>query len=150
MSRKEMPPGREIAEMAKKMVREEGKVIQGMAGGKTVRFVGAKLDHLKKEVDVEAGAVIGILENEAPGDESGLPPGRYHLFAAKVNDKWEVYAESEGEVRGKAARVKVEQHTQEDRASLKGTFIEKGWCFRVCLIPCPICFRCLVSATVCF
>ena len=137
MSRKEKPTGREIAEMATKMVREDGKVVQGLAGGKTVRFVGAKLDHLKKEEDVEAGAVIGVLENEALGDESGLPPGRYNLFAAKVNDKWEVYAESGGEVKGKAARVTATRHTQEDKAPLKGTFHEKGWCFYICIIPNP-------------
>jgi hypothetical protein len=135
MQRTEEPKGREIAEMAKKMVRDEGKDVQGLAGDKVVRFLGAKTDHLKKEEDLEAGAVIGILENEATGDESGLPPGRYNICAAKVKGKWEVYAESGGEVKGKAARVTATRHKPEDKASPKSAFHKKGWCIYICVIP---------------
>jgi hypothetical protein len=35
--------------------------------------------------DLKAGQVIGVMENGAAGDETGLPPGRYNLFAAYVD-----------------------------------------------------------------
>ena len=29
---------------------------------------------------------MGVLETEIPGDDAGLPPGKYNLFIAKVGN----------------------------------------------------------------
>ena len=99
--------GKEIAEKAKGAKLDKGRQATAMKGGKRVTFTPAELGKLKSEKDLEAGQVVGHLDTELPGDESGLPPGKYNLLLAKEGDKWVVHAESGGQVVGPAKDVKV-------------------------------------------
>src|SRR2546425_6426298 len=83
-TRKVNPSGSEIAKKAPSAVLDSENSTTGEKNGKKVKLTPAKLDQLKNEADLEAGQVIGLLETEAAGDETGLPPGKYNIFAAKV------------------------------------------------------------------
>ena len=49
---------------------------------------------------MEDGQVIGVLETEAQGDETSLPPGKCNLFLAKEGNDCHTYAESGGRIVG--------------------------------------------------
>ena len=89
------------------------------------RFVPARL-----KGSLEDGAIIGVLENGAEGDETGLPPGKYHLYTARVNGQWKTYAESGGHIVRDALRTAV---TQAERPA-RPAFRTKGWCIIVTLL----------------
>ena len=148
--RKEKPTGKEIAEKAKKIKLDKEKFVHGKKNGKSVKFTGAELPTLNSEEELEEGQVIGVLENELEGDETGLPPGKYNLFLANVEGNWKVYAESGGEIKKEAARVKVEYHQWGKQKKEMPRFEPEGWClFNVCLV--SVWIFCLVSVGVlCF
>ena len=83
--------------------------------------------------ELEGGQIIGMLETEAPGDETGLPPGKYNVFAAKVGNDWHVYAESGGKIVVEAVHVRVEKSN--DRTPKKPEFHAEGWCSWWWLLP---------------
>ena len=63
---------------------------------------------------------------EAAGDETGLPPGRYDLFAAQLADGWHVWAAADGQIVKEALRVKVEPHPGRP-ADARQRFRAKVW-----------------------
>jgi uncharacterized protein YjdB len=121
------PSGREIAERARaaKLDRENTGV--GEFQGKRISLVPADPSGVRSAAELEAGQVIGVMENEVAGDETGLPPGRYNLFLAKLADGWHVYAESGGEIVTEAIRVQIEQVADGNPGSKKPVFRAKGW-----------------------
>lgn len=129
------PSGREIAEKAKGVTLLPDRVIHGKKDGKNVKFTSADLRHLKSPEEVESGQVIGVLETEIEGDESGLPPGKYNLYLKKVEGVWKVYAESGGKVVGQAARVEVKTQGKPSEEVLP-RFEPEGWCICLCLVDC--------------
>jgi hypothetical protein len=126
-ARKDKPAGREIADKAQGAKLDRENATLGEKGGKKVKFTPAVFDQLKNETDLEDGQVIGLLETEAPGDESPLPPGNYNLFLAKIGNSWHVYAESGGTIVAEAVRVSVEKKTEKP-ANMKPEFRAEGWC----------------------
>ena len=148
--RKEKPTGKEIAEKAQKIKLDKEKFVHGKKDGKGIKFTGTELPPLNSTEELEEGQVIGVLENEVEGDETGLPPGKYNLFLANVGGNWKVYAESGGEIKKEAARVKVEYHQWGKHKKEKPRFEPEGWClFNVCLV--SVWIFCLVSVGVlCF
>ena len=72
----------------------------------------------------EDGVFLGVLENGAAGDETGLPPGRYNLYAAQVGGVWKGYAESNGQIVRQAIRASTTPGTP----GAKPQFNERGWC----------------------
>ena len=133
--RKDKPTGREIAEKARNIRLDKDNSVRGMKGGKSVEFTGVKLNPLASMDELEEGQVIGVLETEIEGDETGLPVGKYNMFITKENGDWHIYAESGGEVAGKAIRVSVKRHSWGDKEVDKPRFEEEGWClFSICLI----------------
>ena len=108
-ARKERPSGAEIAQKARLAVLDSANSATAEKNGKKIKFTPANLDQVKGETELEEGQALGLLENEAPGDETGLPPGKYNLFAAKVGNDWHVYAESGGNIVGEGIRVRVEK-----------------------------------------
>ncbi len=123
--------GKEISEKAKKMKLDKTKVVNGKKNGKKLKFTWAKLEHLKSIKDIEKGEVIGILENEAEGDETHLPPGKHNLYLKKVNGEWKLYAESGGNITAEALRVRVEESKKEKNIG-KSRFESDGWCGILC------------------
>jgi len=105
--RKDKPTGEEIANKAKAAKFDSANSTAGEKIGKKVKLTPAKLDHVKSEAELEGGQIIGMLETEAPGDETGLPPGKYNVFAAKVGNDWHVYAESGGKIVVEAVHVRA-------------------------------------------
>jgi len=121
--------GQEIAQKAKAAKLDRDRTTTAEFKGKKIAFTPADLSHVKQDSDAEAGQVIGVLETEAAGDETGLPPGKYNVFAAKVGDQWRAYAEAGGEIVKEAVNVRMER-SKERPTSLKPEFREKGWCYR--------------------
>jgi hypothetical protein len=93
-------------------------------------FTPADLSQLKSLDDLKAGQVVGQLENDAAGDETGLPPGKYNLYVARVDGRWRAYAESGGQIVKEAARADVQSSGQAPTGK-KPQFRAQGWCFTV-------------------
>ena len=108
MARKDKPTGKEIAKKAKSTKFASGNSATATKGGKRVTATPADLSHVKGE-ELEQGQVIGLLETEVDKETAGLPPGRYHVFMAKVGDRWQVLAESGGVVAAEAQDVEFER-----------------------------------------
>ena len=149
LAQENVPSGREIAEKAKSAKLRPDRVIHGQKNGKNVTFTAADLRNLKSPKELESGQVIGVLETETEGDESGLPPGKYNLYLKKMGNEWKVYAESGGTVVGQAARVEVKTHGKPASEVVPG-FKPEGWCLiSICLIDCWF-FCCLEVGFICF
>jgi hypothetical protein len=131
-ARKAAPAGQEIVQKAKTAKLERARATTVEFKRKKIAFTPANLDQVKSQGELEAGQVIGLLETEAVGDETGLPPGNYNVFAAKVGDQWHAYAEAGGVVVKEAVRVRMERATK-GPADLKPEFRAEGWCI-VCWV----------------
>jgi uncharacterized protein YjdB len=122
-SRAEKPTGAEIALEARNARLDRANAGKGEFQGKPITFTPAVLP---PRVDLAGGQVIGILENEVEGDETGLPPGKYNVFAARLADGWHVYAESGGEIVREALRVELVRRPGQP-AEKKPRIRPKGW-----------------------
>jgi hypothetical protein len=134
MARKEKPTGAEIAEKAKGMKLDKDKSCQAQRRGKDLRFTMADLSQVTSEADLERGVVVGQLVSEFDGDETDLKAGTYSLFVAKVGDKWEMYAESGGQVKAAAKRVRFDKIKPGEHPDMKPEFHNEGWCIFIPLI----------------
>ena len=121
------PAGAEIAAKAKAARLDRANAGAGEFQGKRITFTPALLD---PGTDLAGGQMIGVLENEVAGDETGLPAGRYNLFAAQLPDGWHVYAESNGQVVKEALRVKVERRPGPP-ADKRPRFRAQGWGYNI-------------------
>jgi|GEM_PF-2021967 len=92
--------------------------------GKIMKLTPAVLDGITPD-ELKAGQILGVMENGAAGDETGLPPGRYNLFVAYVDGQWRGYAESGGKIVSPAIRTSIANVTPTKTPQFK----EKGWCF---------------------
>jgi len=125
-ARKDKPSGPEIALKARTAVLDSENSTTGEKNGKKIKLIPANLPQGKSEAELEDGQVIGVLETEAQGDETSLPPGKYNLFLAKEGNDWHTYAESGGRIVAEAARVKVEKQPQGTRR--RPEIRAQGWC----------------------
>lgn len=148
--RKEKPTGREISEKAKQLRLRDKDIVEGTKTGKRVKFTPGSLDHLKNLDELEDGQIIGVLENEIEGPETGLPPGKYNAFLTKMDGKWHVFTEAGGEIKAEAAKVEVKFHKVDERKESKGRFYPEGWCIGICLISVFFGLICLVEVQFCF
>jgi hypothetical protein len=131
MPREKPPTGKEIHDKAKGANLDHSKKGTGEKAGKKATFTHARLDHVKGVRDLEDGQFIGLLDTEIPGDKSGLSPGQYNVFIAKVGSDWQVYAESDGEIAAEAATVVERKDTPDD---MPPKFSEGSFCWWVWLI----------------
>ena len=118
------PTGAEIALKARTARFSAANAGVGTFQGKTMKLTPAVLDGVTPD-ELKAGQVLGVMENGAAGDETGLPPGRYNLFVAFVDGQWRGYAESEGRIVSPAIRTSIANVTPTTTPQFK----EKGWCF---------------------
>jgi hypothetical protein len=116
------PSGAEIASAARAAALDPGNAV-------TATILGKRFGFTPSGVAQRSGngleMFVGVLENGAAGDETGLPPGRYNILLAQVAGEWKGYAESGGQVAGKAVRTSVGAATT---GRMRPTFKEKGWC----------------------
>jgi hypothetical protein len=117
------PTGAEIASKARSARLDRANAGQGQFQGKSITFTPAALP---PRVDLAAGQVIGTLENDVAGDETGLPPGKYDVFAARLADGWHVYAESGGQIVKEALNVQIVRRPGQP-ADKRPRIRSKGW-----------------------
>jgi hypothetical protein len=129
--RSSAPTGAEIATAARAGTLERASAVTATVLGKPFRFTPART---QQGALPAPGIFLGVLENGAAGDETGLPPGTYNLFAAQVGGQWKGYAESNGQVVREAIRVRAAASTPD----AKPYFNEKGWCLHTILF--SLCF----------
>jgi hypothetical protein len=108
MARKDKPRGKEIAEKAKsaKFLSEHSTTVK--KDGKQITATPVNLRHVTEQ-ELEQGQIIGLLETELDEQTTGLPPGAYHMFMAKISDQWHVLAESGGTLVAEGRDVQVEK-----------------------------------------
>ena len=123
------PNGSEIAAAARGARLDTGNVATATMFGKPFKFTPAQLGTKADKPDDGKDGFLGVLENGAVGDETGLPPGKYNLYFANVNGQLKGYAEANGQVVKEA--IRVTSTPAPDGAKGRPTFIEKGWSIRV-------------------
>lgn len=128
------PTGAEIAAAAKAAKLDAANAGAASFHGKSMRFTPVERRRDARIEDLEAGAFVGVLENGAAGDETGLPAGKYDIMVAKVGDMWRAYAETGGKIIAEAARCDAKREEGAAAAgSGKPVFLEKGWCWTFCV-----------------
>jgi len=128
-SRTSAPNGAEIAAAARAARLDSGNAATATMFGKPFKFTPAQAPvKADKTAEGQAG-FLGVLENGAVGDETGLPPGKYNLFVANVNGQLKGYAEANGQIVKEAIRTT----STPAQAGAKGRpqFNEKGWSVNV-------------------
>jgi hypothetical protein len=123
------PPGTYIADRLKDAELDDDRSAKAEHDGKRITFTPARptSDH-----DVAAqGHVLGVLETQIDGGETGLPAGRYTIFAKNVGGEWEAFAEVDGAVVKQALRVTATDADPDESKLITPKFeaSEGGWCW---------------------
>ena len=121
-SRTTAPTGAEIAAAARAARLDTGNVATATMFGKPFKFTPAQIPTEAEPITEGKGQFLGVLENGAVGDETGLPPGKYNLYVATVNGQLKGYAEANGRIVKEAIRA-----TSHEGAKGRPQFNEKGW-----------------------
>jgi hypothetical protein len=130
------PPGAYIAERLRDAELDEDRSAKAEQDGKKISFLPAR--PTEKLEDAAQGHVLGVLETEMDGGETGLPAGRYTIFAKNVGGEWEAFAEVDGAVVKQALRVTAADAGDESKL-MKPRFeaSEGGWCWTTGPYPAP-------------
>ena len=123
------PSGRDIAEKAKATKLDASQATTANVQGKRVTVTPADAGQLKSHSDMREGQVLGQLDTEVAGDETGLPAGKYNLYAVEQDDGLHVYAESGGQVVGEGLRAT--KHSDRSSRGNKPEITEPGWCISI-------------------
>lgn len=129
------PAGSYIAARLKDADLDEGRAVSHEYQGKTITFIPARVT--KNLDDAAHGHVLGILETEVDGGETGLPAGRYTIFAKSVGGEWEAFAEVNGSVAKQALQVIAAQSEESKAGKPKFETSEGGWCWTTGPYPAP-------------
>lgn len=124
-SRATSPNGSEIAAAARAARLDTGNVATATMFGKPFKFTPAQVRTKADKTDDENGQFLGVLENGAVGDETGLPPGKYNVFVANVNGQLKGYAEANGQIVKEA--IRASSTPAQEGAKGRPQFNEKGW-----------------------
>ena len=124
-SRPTAPNGSEIAAAARAARLDTGNVATATMFGKPFKFTPAQIPTKASPPGDGKGQFLGVLENGAVGDETGLPPGKYNLFVANVNGQLKGYAEANGQIVKEA--IRVTSTPAQEGAKGRPQFNEKGW-----------------------
>ena len=128
-SRATAPNGPEIAAAARAARLDSGNAATATMFGKPFKFTPAHVPSKADKPDDGKGEFLGVLENGAAGDETGLPPGKYNLYVANVNGQLKGYAEANGQIAKEA--IRTTSTPAQEGAKGRPQFIEKGWSVRV-------------------
>src|SRR6266446_3196865 len=110
------PSGSEIADEAGRAKFEKNRAVEKKyKNGDVVRFV--PVDRSKETVgDFARGAVIGLLDIDRKGDQTGLPAGKYHVYIKQVKNDWTAFYERDGHIVKDAVGVRyIEQGSPEPK-----------------------------------
>ena len=147
--RQQKPTGQEIFKKSKESKLDSDNSFETVREGKKVKFTPVKMPTINTLEDLEEGQSIGLLEYELETEK--LPKGRYNVFIAKVNENWEGYLETDGQIIKEAHKVSIKRHYFGDRKIKKPRFkfIEGSWtlCFSVCVV--RVLIWCIVSVKIC-
>ena len=101
------PSGNEIAEEASKVNFEKDRAVEKRygKGSDVVRFVPIHIGGQTKG-DFARGAVVGLLDIDRKGNETGLPPGKYHVYVKEIKGDWVAFYEKDGHITKDAVGVK--------------------------------------------
>jgi hypothetical protein len=130
------PAGSYISERAKRADFDDDRAVAFEHEGKKITFTPARVT--EDLDDAAQGHVVGILETEAEGGETGLPAGRYTIFAKNVGGEWEAFAEVDGSVAKQALQVTADD-AKDGGKERKPRFStsEGGWCWTTGPYPAP-------------
>ena len=128
-SRTTAPNGAEIAAAARAARLDTGNAATATMFGKPFKFTPAQVKTKADKADDGKGEFLGVLENGAIGDETGLPAGKYNLYVADVNGQLKGYAEANGQVVKEA--IRASSTPAPEGAKGRPQFNEKGWSIRV-------------------
>lgn len=132
------PPGSYIAERLKDAELDDDRAVTQEHEGRRITFTPARVTESLDEA--AQGHVLGVLETEADGGETGLPRGRYTIFAKSVGGEWEAFAEVDGVVVKQAIQVTADNADEPDgKRAGKPQFStsEGGWCWTTGPYPAP-------------
>jgi hypothetical protein len=130
------PPGPYIAARLKGARLDDGRAVTAEHEGKEITLTPARATENPDEA--AQGQVLGILETEIDGSETGLPAGRYTIFAKNVGGEWEAFAEVDGSVAKQALRVTAADVKEGEKAGKpKFEASEGGWCWTTGPYPAP-------------
>jgi hypothetical protein len=130
------PAGAYIADRLKDAHLDGKRAVTAEHDGKNITFTPARVTESLDEA--AQGHVLGVLETEIEGGETGLPPGRYTIFAKSVGGEWEAFAEVDGSVAKQALRVTAEDANEGDKPGKpKFEASEGGWCWTTGPYPAP-------------
>ncbi|MFN2566162.1 MAG: hypothetical protein ABR499_14290, partial [Gemmatimonadaceae bacterium] len=133
------PAGSYIADRLKHADLDNGRAVTHEHEGKKITFIPARITESLDEA--AQGHVLGVLETEVEGGETGLPPGRYTIFAKSVGGEWEAFAEVDGVVAKQALQVIADDVNapKDRRRGGKPQFstTDAGWCWTTGPYPAP-------------
>ena len=124
-SRGSAPSGAEVSAAARAARLDTGNAGTATMFGKPFKFTPAQVKTKADKPDDGKGQFLGVLENGAVGDETGLPPGKYNLFVANVNGQLKGYAEANGQIVKEA--IRATSTPAQEGAKGRPQFNEKGW-----------------------
>ena len=93
------PSGNEIADEAGKANLQKDRAVEKRygKGSDVVRFVPAHIGGKTME-DYARGAVVGLLDIDRKGAETGLPAGKYHVYVKQIKGSWDAFYEKDGHI----------------------------------------------------
>ncbi len=104
------PSGNEIADEAGKANLEKDRAVEKRygKGSDVVRFVPAHIGGKTME-DYARGAVVGLLDIDRKGAETGLPAGKYHVYVKEIKGSWDAFYEKDGRIVKDAVGVRFDE-----------------------------------------
>jgi hypothetical protein len=129
------PAGTYIAARLKDAHLDDGRGVTAEHEGKKIAFTPARAT--EDLDDAAQGHVLGVLETEVEGGETGLPAGRYTIFAKNVGGEWEAFAEVDGSVAKQALSVSAADADGSKAVKPKFETSEGGWCWTTGPYPAP-------------
>jgi hypothetical protein len=127
-----------VAERAKSAELDGGRAVTQELQGKKIRFTPARVTESLDEA--AQGHVLGVLETEVEGAETGLPPGKYTIFAHNVGGEWEAFAELDGDIVQQALTVTAAdaKAPDDDKPAKPRLEVSEGvWCWVTGPFPAP-------------
>ena len=93
------PSAAAIAAKAKSAKLDQKHAKSASINGKKFNLIPADLSGITSREQLAAGALIGVLDNEAGAAEDvSLPPGRFNIYLEQSGGQWQTYAEQNGKV----------------------------------------------------
>src|SRR5436853_2608007 len=100
LSNERRPSGNDIADEAGRAKFDKGRAVEKKyKNGDIIRFVPVERSKSSDTVsDFAQGAVLGILDIDRKGDQTGLPAGKYHVYVKQVKNDWMSFYEKDGHI----------------------------------------------------